>query len=166
MGAVSYTHLRAHETDTSLFVGSVKMCIRDSSRSRRWDRSCSRPLTRMPLSTMQRPSQSCSSRNGGCLLYTSPSPRDGHLSIRRQRQDVYKRQQQVKTLGPVVLTAANKNATVDNATAESKLLIQKWGRPDFYPKAFAGKTVAPLDPAKLQEAFDIWQRKVGSKLGG
>src|SRR5665647_2425468 len=27
-----------------------------------------------------------------CLLYTSPSPRDGHLSIRRQRQDVYKRQ--------------------------------------------------------------------------
>ena len=74
--------------------------------------------------------------------------------------------QQVKTLGPVVLTAANKNATVDNATAESKLLIQKWGRPDFYPKAFAGKTVTPLDPAKLQEAFDIWQRKVGSKLGG
>src|SRR5665647_1076348 len=27
-----------------------------------------------------------------CLLYTSPSPRDGLLSIRRQRQDVYKRQ--------------------------------------------------------------------------
>src|SRR5665647_3183150 len=28
-GAVSYTHLRAHETDSSLFVGSVQMCIRD-----------------------------------------------------------------------------------------------------------------------------------------
>src|SRR5665647_3304418 len=27
-----------------------------------------------------------------CLLYTSPSPRDGLLSIRRQRSDVYKRQ--------------------------------------------------------------------------
>src|SRR5665647_1137531 len=27
-----------------------------------------------------------------CLLYTSPSPRDGLLSIRRQRPDVYKRQ--------------------------------------------------------------------------
>src|SRR5665647_2566241 len=27
-----------------------------------------------------------------CLLYTSPSPRDGHLSIRRQASDVYKRQ--------------------------------------------------------------------------
>src|SRR5665647_3060003 len=27
-----------------------------------------------------------------CLLYTSPSPRDGLLSIRRQRQNVYKRQ--------------------------------------------------------------------------
>src|SRR5665647_3540953 len=26
---VSYTHLRAHETDTSLFVGSGQMCIRD-----------------------------------------------------------------------------------------------------------------------------------------
>src|SRR5665647_3881494 len=30
---VSYTHLRAHETDTSLFVGSVRMCIRDSGRT-------------------------------------------------------------------------------------------------------------------------------------
>src|SRR5665647_2408356 len=30
VGSVSYTHLRAHETDTSLFVGSVQMCIRDS----------------------------------------------------------------------------------------------------------------------------------------
>src|SRR5665647_2806668 len=27
-----------------------------------------------------------------CLLYTSPSPRDGHLSIRRQRQMCNKRQ--------------------------------------------------------------------------
>src|SRR5665647_1763660 len=27
-----------------------------------------------------------------CLLYTSPSPRDGLLSIRRQASDVYKRQ--------------------------------------------------------------------------
>src|SRR5665647_2565835 len=29
---------------------------------------------------------------GICLLYTSPSPRDGLLSIRRQPSDVYKRQ--------------------------------------------------------------------------
>src|SRR5665647_3586125 len=27
--SVSYTHLRAHETDTSLFVGRRQMCIRD-----------------------------------------------------------------------------------------------------------------------------------------
>src|SRR5665647_815338 len=39
------------------------------------------------LRTASRPSRTCS-----CLLYTSPSPRDGHLSIRRQRQMCIKRQ--------------------------------------------------------------------------
>src|SRR5665647_2107967 len=45
----------------------------------------------------------CSSRSNGlrCLLYTSPSPRDGHLSIRRQRQDVYKRQLKDRLAGVV-----------------------------------------------------------------
>ncbi|HEY5548634.1 MAG TPA: extracellular solute-binding protein, partial [Coriobacteriia bacterium] len=75
--------------------------------------------------------------------------------------------QQAKTFGSGTLTSANKNATVDKATAEAKVLIAQYGRPDFYPKAFVtGKTVAPLDPVKLQDAFDIWQRKIGSKVGG
>ena len=75
--------------------------------------------------------------------------------------------QQAKTFGSGTLTSANKNATVDKATAEAKVLIAQYGRPDFYPKAFVtGKTVAPLDPVKLQTAFDIWQRKIGSKVGG
>jgi putative spermidine/putrescine transport system substrate-binding protein len=75
--------------------------------------------------------------------------------------------QQVKTFGSGTLTSANKNAKVDQATADAKALIKKYGRPDFYPTAFeTGKTVTPLDPAKLQEAFDIWQREIGSKVGG
>src|SRR5665647_816090 len=43
-------------------------------------------LGSIPLRTAV--AQSCNT----CLLYTSPSPRDGLLSIRRQRPDVYKRQ--------------------------------------------------------------------------
>ena len=74
--------------------------------------------------------------------------------------------QQVETLGPVTLTAANKDATLDKGTAEQKAIVEKWGRPDFYPKAFAGKTVGPLDPPNMQKAFDLWQRNVGSKVGG
>src|SRR5665647_848537 len=89
---VSYTHLRAHETDTSLFVGSVRMCIRD--RDYVWD----------ILKVLYPSEYGYELRRGAnvidtllvdynaCLLYTSPSPRDGHLSIRRQRQNVYKRQ--------------------------------------------------------------------------
>jgi len=76
--------------------------------------------------------------------------------------------QQSRTIGTAgSLTSANMNVTPDQAAPENAAAIKKWGRPDFYPKAFVtGKTVAPLDPVKLQDAFDIWQRKIGSKVGG
>src|SRR5665647_2586554 len=89
---VSYTHLRAHETDSYLFVGSVKMCIRDSFYIRakcnsvfgEWSAKNSFSTTNQSYVGIKNVQT--------CLLYTSPSPRDGLLSIRRQRQDVYKRQ--------------------------------------------------------------------------
>src|SRR5665647_427211 len=91
--AVSYTHLRAHETDTSLFVGSVQMCIRDSSHALRHSEAPDKILQQVKTGVGTDERLGDASLFGGCLLYTSPSPRDGHLSIRRQRPDVYKRQQ-------------------------------------------------------------------------
>ncbi|AYG03781.1 extracellular solute-binding protein [Gryllotalpicola protaetiae] len=60
------------------------------------------------------------------------------------------------------LTTANKNVTISDAPAAAQAGIQKWGRPDFYPKAFTqGKTVATLSAAELAKAFDIWNEKIG-----
>src|SRR5665647_1098417 len=90
--SVSYTHLRAHETDTSLFVGSVQMCIRDRCQNYL---NIDAPIALAIIVTFARSYFEIISGHGAgylCLLYTSPSPRDGHLSIRRQRPDVYKRQ--------------------------------------------------------------------------
>ncbi|MEV8066824.1 extracellular solute-binding protein [Streptomyces sp. NPDC085995] len=76
-------------------------------------------------------------------------------------------QAQRERLTTGVLTTANKNVTTDNSGAAVKDFVQKWGRPDFYPEALnSGKAVVPLTPAKMQEAFDLWQRNVGSKVGG
>src|SRR5665647_908118 len=69
------------------------MCIRD--------RSCAAGIYTSTTSPAWLASTRCAGCTTGlpmmttctCLLYTSPSPRDGHLSIRRQRQDVYKRQE-------------------------------------------------------------------------
>src|SRR5665647_1016369 len=93
---VSYTHLRAHETDTYLFVGSVKMCIRDRISTGGTLQDLSRRKGRHRKYGGLKWQQSTKELYRNCLLYTSPSPRDGHLSIRRQRQDVYKRQDQYR----------------------------------------------------------------------
>ncbi|MEU1514906.1 extracellular solute-binding protein [Streptomyces sp. NPDC005811] len=66
-----------------------------------------------------------------------------------------------------VLTTANKDVTTDNSGAAVKEFTQKWGRPDFFPEALGtGKVQVPLTPEKMQKAFDLWQRNVGSKAGG
>src|SRR5665647_3308570 len=51
-------------------------------------------------------------RSGSCLLYTSPSPRDGHLSIRRQRQMCIREQYWLRTSGKA--TAGHPYARRDN----------------------------------------------------
>jgi putative spermidine/putrescine transport system substrate-binding protein len=73
---------------------------------------------------------------------------------------------QRSTIAFSVLNTANKNATIDNATKDGKAFIERWGRPDFYPKALkTGVSHAPLPPDVLQQAFDIWQRRIGSRVG-
>lgn len=74
---------------------------------------------------------------------------------------------QRSTIALGVLNTANKNATIENATPEGTAFIQQWGRPDFYPKALTtGTSHTPLTPAVLQKAFDLWQRNIGSQVGG
>lgn len=76
-------------------------------------------------------------------------------------------QAQAMRLSKGVLTSANKNVTIDNAGTAATTYIQQWGRPDFYPAALKTGTVhTPLTPSALQEAFSLWQRNVGAKVGG
>src|SRR5665647_3430426 len=89
---VSYTHLRAHETDTSLFVGQRQMCIRDRSVGCHEEIRSGMALLVTDAAEAAEAIGDYGSDLAPCLLYTSPSPRDGHLSIRRAASDVYKRQ--------------------------------------------------------------------------
>ncbi len=76
-------------------------------------------------------------------------------------------QAQVHRLTSGVLTSANKGVTIENSGSAVTSFIQKWGRPEFFPAALKTGTVhTPLTPANLQQAFSLWQRNVGSKVGG
>src|SRR5665647_2058482 len=89
---VSYTHLRAHETDSSLFRRQRQMCIRDSlvlvARYLRVPQQVQVLLQEYQHVLFLIPQAQWQT----CLLYTSPSPRDGLLSISSAASDVYKRQ--------------------------------------------------------------------------
>lgn len=76
-------------------------------------------------------------------------------------------QAQAMRLSTGVLTTANKTVTLDNAGSAAAAYVRQWGRPDFYPAALKTGTVhTPLTPSALQQAFDLWQRNVGAKVGG
>jgi putative spermidine/putrescine transport system substrate-binding protein len=75
-------------------------------------------------------------------------------------------EQQALTYATGSLTTANKNVTPADAPPDGRAMLQQWGRPDFYPQALAsGETHAPLAPEKQVQAFEIWQREVGSHVG-
>ncbi|HYH29452.1 MAG TPA: extracellular solute-binding protein [Pseudonocardia sp.] len=75
--------------------------------------------------------------------------------------------QQALTYATGSLITANKNVTPADASPEGRALLQEWGRPDFYPQALAtGQTHTPLTPENQVKAFEIWQREVGSHVGG
>src|SRR5665647_3012415 len=61
-----------------------------------------------------------------CLLYTSPSPRDGLLSIRRQRQDVYKRQL-LQPLRSILTARTDCLLSIDPAAAGRGLAVRRLG---------------------------------------
>ncbi len=76
-------------------------------------------------------------------------------------------QAQAMRLSKGVLTTANRNVTIDNAGPAAAAYVGEWGRPDFYPTALKTGTVhVPLTPSALQQAFNLWQRDVGAKVGG
>lgn len=76
-------------------------------------------------------------------------------------------QAQVQRLTSGVLTSANRDVTIENSGPAVSSFVQQWGRPDFFPAALkTGTAHIPLTPANLQQAFSLWQRNVGSKVGG
>ncbi|MCX2928217.1 extracellular solute-binding protein [Streptomyces sp. NEAU-W12] len=76
------------------------------------------------------------------------------------------REAQQERLTTGVLTTANKDVTTENSGSKVSVFVEEWGRPDFYPKALkTGEVRVALAPDKMQEAFDLWQRNVGSKVG-
>jgi putative spermidine/putrescine transport system substrate-binding protein len=65
------------------------------------------------------------------------------------------------------ITFPPKGVTPDLATDKGKQIVQQYGRPDFYPKQFASHPVeAPLDSGAMQQAFDMWNRQIGSLGAG
>lgn len=65
-----------------------------------------------------------------------------------------------------VLTTANKNVTIDNGGSAVQSFVQQWGRDGFFSSALEkGQVRVPLTPAKLQEAFTLWQENIGSSVG-
>jgi putative spermidine/putrescine transport system substrate-binding protein len=55
-----------------------------------------------------------------------------------------------------------KGATLDKAPQESQEVIKKYGR-DWYDELIEKMPkAAPLKPAELVKAFDIWDREVGT----
>lgn len=49
------------------------------------------------------------------------------------------------------------------AGPQAQQIYQTYGRPDYYPRQFATHSVRlPLSPVALQEAFDLWNSKVGA----
>src|SRR5665647_2976623 len=96
------------------------MCIRDrflSTYLRRPIRSM-RPV--QPPQRQVRCELNSRLQDSYCLLYTSPSPRDGLLSIRRQASDVYKRQISIN----IPSKANSIDASSSTATAASPVRIE------------------------------------------
>ena len=77
---------------------------------------------------------------------------------------ILKPDQQALTFGTGNITPAVKGVELSSAPAKGQAFVKKWGRPDEYPKMFsAADVVAPLEPDKLVDAFDHWDREIGSR---
>jgi putative spermidine/putrescine transport system substrate-binding protein len=74
--------------------------------------------------------------------------------------------QQVQTYITGIMTPAIAGTTISQASATGQAFVDKWGRPNFYPKALVTGTVdVPLTPSVEQQAFTMWSEQVGSHAG-
>jgi putative spermidine/putrescine transport system substrate-binding protein len=75
--------------------------------------------------------------------------------------------QQLRTYAYGVVSTAVTDAPLSQAGAASQAIQQKYGHPGYWAKAFkVGRTEVPLDPVVQRTAFDQWQRRIGSQVGG
>lgn len=73
---------------------------------------------------------------------------------------------QAATYDNLVLTTANKNVTISQASATAQQQLKQWGRLDYYTSIVkTGKVQPPLDPVALTTAFTMWQEKIGANVG-
>lgn len=99
------------------------------------------------------------------MIPAGVSPQTLYVDLKLESYMVSAPAQQMR-LTTGVLTTANKNVTAQNSGAAVTAYIAQWGRPDFFPSALAsGEVRTPLTPANLQQAFTLWQRNVGAKVG-
>jgi putative spermidine/putrescine transport system substrate-binding protein len=61
--------------------------------------------------------------------------------------------------GPAV-----KGVTLDMAPAQSQQVIKDFGRPEYQQPIESVPVEMPLDPKSMVNAFDLWDRLVGSKV--
>jgi putative spermidine/putrescine transport system substrate-binding protein len=71
--------------------------------------------------------------------------------------------QQELTYATGNITPAVAAAKLSGAPADGKAYVDKYGRPDTYPKLLAGAdVVTPVAPGKMVAAFDMWDREIGA----
>jgi putative spermidine/putrescine transport system substrate-binding protein len=71
--------------------------------------------------------------------------------------------QQATSYAQGLITFAVRGVTPALADGKGQQVYQQYGRPDYYPKELAAHPVElPLSGAALQQAFDIWNRQIGS----
>lgn len=74
-------------------------------------------------------------------------------------------EQQLRTYKHGVYATAVDNAPLEKAGPEAQAIVEKYGR-EMFPEAFeVGSLNVPLDPVVLRNAFDLWQRRIGSQAG-
>lgn len=94
------------------------------------------------------------------------SPQTLYVDLKLESYMVSAPAQQIR-LTSGVLTSANKDVTLTDSGPAVTAFAQQWGRPDFYPRAVTtGATHLALTPANMQQAFTLWERNVGAKVGG
>jgi putative spermidine/putrescine transport system substrate-binding protein len=77
---------------------------------------------------------------------------------------ILRRDQEALTFGTGNITPAVQGVDLSSAPASGQRFVQKWGRPDTYPKLLkSAEIVAPVAPDKLVDAFDRWDREIGAK---